>query len=390
MNKISYTRFKEASVRSAHVSRILLRTLAPAFLLSASLAPAQRAKPAFDPETKDGLLIEHILQERDPAERLHYLEQFAAQYPSHNAIPWIYDQLQPAYFEAKEYDQAMRIGGLRLAIEPDNMEAANIALRAADAKKDPEQIQKWADRLWTIAAANEPKNTAGARQSQDYAEFCLYTAALESTDLKQQLAMLGDLEQRNHSTRFVHSFPAEYFRIYQALGDPEKSIEMAEKGLKTDPGNMDMLLALMEFHSRKDTPKEHQVVIELSTRLIEAAEKTDRPQSINEEAWAKKKAETLGMAYYMGGVASSLNGNFRQADHMLRLALPHIKDNDEQLAALLYHLGMANYRLAESGTDRTRPVDALKYLRRCATIRSPFQEQALRNANGIRAEYNLP
>jgi tetratricopeptide (TPR) repeat protein len=367
------------------------RILAPVLLL-ASAAPAQRAKPAFDPETKEGLLIEHILQERDTGEKLRYMEEFAAQYPSHNAIAWVYDQLQPAYFEAKEYDQAIRIGSLRLAIEPDNLDAAAIALRAADAKKDAQQIIKWADRLWTIAAAAAQKPSADAseaKQSQDYAESCLYQA-MKSADSQTQLSILKGLEQRDPQSRFVHSFPAEYFRIYQALGNEDQAVEMAEKGLKIDPDNMDMLLAVTRFHSRKDTPRERELVVEYSQRLIGAVEKTSRPAAMGEQEWAQKKAETLGVASYLGGMASALNKNYRQADHMLREALPYLKDNDSELAALLYYLGMANYRLAESGSDRSRPVDAVRFLRRCAAIHSPYQEQASRNLEGIRAEYSLP
>ncbi len=375
-------------MRSAKHSRMVRRVLAPVIVL-ASICPGQRAKPSFDPETKDGLLIEHILQERDPAEKLRYLEQFAAQYPSHNAIAWVYDQLQPAYFEAKEYEQAMRIGGLRLAIEPDNLEAAKISLRAADAEKSPGEILKWADRLMNVANSVAQKTPAEAKESEEYAEFCMSTT-LHSADLKTQLALVQQLEQRNPSTRFIPSFPGEYFRIYRAMGDEDKAAEMAEKGLPADPGNMDMLLTLAEFHARRDTPKERQQVIEYSERLIAAVEKAQRPDSIGEQEWNKQKADTLGLAYYMGGVASSLNNNFRQADRMLRQALPHIPENDQKMAALLYHLGMANYRLAEAGTDRSRPVDAVRFLRRCAAIRSPYQENAEKNLEGIRAEYSLP
>jgi tetratricopeptide (TPR) repeat protein len=362
------------------------------------LAQAQRPKPAFDPETKDGLLIEHILQERDPADKLRYLEQFAVQYPSHHAIAWVYDQLQPAYYDVKEYDQAMRIGGLRLAIEPDNLDAAKIALRAAEAKKDTDEMLKWADRLWSVSAsiqkrgAVEPKQASEAKQSQDYAEFCLYTAAMNSPDLKVRISLLEGLEQRNPQTRYVKSFPTEYFRIYHEMGDEEKLIASAEKGLRSEPDNLDMLMTLTEFHFRKDNPKERQLVIEYAQRAIEVAEKKPKPEGIAEEEWQKKKNDSLAMAYYMGGMASSLNLNFRQADLMLRQALVHMKekDNEAQLAGLLYHLGMANYRMAENSRDRSRPADALKFMRRCAAIKSPFQLQAQKNVDGIRAEYNLP
>lgn len=361
-------------------------------LIAPAVAPAQRAKPVIDPETKDGLLIEHILQERDPAEKLHYMEQFAAQYPSHNAIAWVYDQLQPAYFEVKEYDQAMRIGTLRLAIEPDNIDAAKIALRAAEAKKDPEQMVKWGDRLWLMSAdvaaksPTDPKQPSEARQNQDYAEFCMYTAASTTRDPALQFEFFERLEQRNPSTRFVRSFPAEYFRIFRALGNHEKAVEMAERGLKIEPDNIDMLLVLAEYHSRKDGPKDRQAALSFATQMIQASEKQERPASVSEEEWVRKRTQ----AFYIAGMAQSLNGNYRQADQMLRQALPNMKESEAQLAALLYHLAMANYRLAEAGGDRSRPVDALRFMRRCAALPGPYQQQAIKNVAGIRSEYNLP
>jgi hypothetical protein len=174
------------------------------------------------------------------------------------------------------------------------------------------------------------------------------------------------------------------------MGNPDKAAEMAERGLKAEPANIDMLLALAEFHFHKDGPKERQVALSFATQLIAVADKADRPAAASEEEWTRKKAQALGMAYYISGMSASLNGAFRQADQMLRLALPYVNNNESQLAALLYHLGMANYRLAEAGSDRSRPVDALRFMRRCGAIHSPYQEQALKNVEGIRSEYNLP
>jgi tetratricopeptide (TPR) repeat protein len=379
-------------VRSLFGTLVLVASSA----LWAQLLLAQRAKPVIDPETKDGLLIEHIIQERDPAEKLHYLEQFAAQYPSHAAIAWVYDQLQPAYFEVKEYDQAMRIGALRLAIEPDNIDAAKIALRSAEGKKDPAEMTKWGDRLWLMSADGAAKSPADtkqpseARQNQDYAEFCMYTAATLATDPQVKLASFQKLETRNPATRFEANFPLEYFRIYREMGEQERTIQMAEQGLRIEPDNIDMLLVLAEYHSHRDGPKERQVALNYATQLIQSAEKKDRPANVSEEEWVRKKAQALGTGNYVGGMAFSLNASYKQADQMLRQALNYVKDNEAQLAALLYHLGMANYRLAEAGGDRSRPVDALRFMRRCAALPGPYQQQAVKNVEGIRAEYNLP
>ena len=366
--------------------RLLLILLASGALL------AQRAKPVYDPETKDGLLIQHIQQETDPVEKLRYLEQFATQYPSHSAIAWVYDQLQPVYYQYKEWNEAMRIGALRLALEPENLEAAKIALRSAEAKHDSGDVVKWSDRVWQVAsqvAARSGAPASDAKQTQDYAEFCLYSTAMAAKDPNVKLELLQHLEKQMPSSKFVRGLTTEYFKIYRETGNEEKSVEFAEKGLAADPKNVDMLMFLAELQFRKNDPKARQVVLSYTRRTIDALEKAERPASITDEEWAKKKQGLLGMANYMGGLSNSLNNNFKAADTMLRAALPYIKDNESQQAALFYHLGMANYRLAEAGSDRSRPVDALKFMRRCAAIKSPFQDQAAKNVDAIKSEYSL-
>src|SRR5882724_7252416 len=83
---------REVTVKKLLTSLFILVALA-------SLMTAQRSKPKYDPETKEGLLIQHIQQESDPSEKLHYMEQFALQHPTSSAAAWVYDQLQPAYMK---------------------------------------------------------------------------------------------------------------------------------------------------------------------------------------------------------------------------------------------------------------------------------------------------
>jgi len=360
-------------------------------LLAAALVQAQRARPAYDPETKDGLLIQHIQQEKDATEKLHYMEQFAAQYPSHPAIAWVYDQLQPAYVQSKEYDQAMRIGVLMLAIEPENLEVATTGLRSAVAKQDREQTVKWADRLWQVGRAVAGRGGADAgraKEAQTYAESCSYAAAMQTLDPKARLAILQGMEQRNPITPYAKTIASDYFRVYVQMGDETKAVEMAEKGLKTDPENVDMLMAVSNHYFHKDSVRDRDLVVSYTTRAVAVIDKA-RPAAMSDDEWIRKKFKTLGMAYYLGGMSSSLNSNFAKADTLLRAALPYLKDSAAEEAATLYHLGMANYRLAETGADRNRPVDALKFMRRCAALKSPYQQQAQKNVDGIRSEYNL-
>ncbi len=358
-------------------------------LTAASLA-AQHPKPVVDPETREGLLIQHIQQETDSTEKLHFMEQFAAQYPLHSAAPWVFDQLQPAYLANKAWDQAMHIGELRLALEPENIEAGKIALRAAEGKGDPQFIAKWADRLWRIGAAVAAKGGstgADARGTQDYAEFCLFSAAQRDPDLNGRLDLLKILEDHGSSSQYFSKLPTEYFNLYRQLGPPEKALESAEKLMQSAPDNVDAIMFIADAHFKKDGPKEREKVIALTAKVIDILEKKPRPDSESEADWNVKKAQVLGTAYYMGGVSSNLNGLFARADVMLRVALPSIKEPVTE-AAVLYHLGMANYKLADKGGPK-RSMDALAFMRRCAAIRSPFQEQAMRNVESIKSEYNL-
>ena len=98
--------------------------------------------------------------------------------------------------------------------------------------------------------------------------------------------------------------------------------------------------------------------------------------------------QVLAAANYMGGVASSQRKQFERADAMLRAALPQLKENEEIEATALYHLGFANYKLAERGAEN-RAQDALKYMRLCGELKSAYQVQAIKNVDAIRAEYNL-
>lgn len=368
--------------------RILILLLFTALILS-----AQRPTPAFDPDTKEGLLIEHIQQERDAHEKLRYMEQFAAQFPSHPAAAWVYDQLQPALFEANEYAAAMRIGTLRLAIEPDNLEAAKIALRSAQALGQPPEMSDWADKVWQLASAAIAKGgdgAAGANEMETYADFCAYTAAQHTADLKTRLAMLQQIERRNPSSEYLRNVSVEYFDIYHQLGDQENAAAMAQRALAKDPENVDMMLALADYQFSKGNPRLRPDVLHHALKAVEILQTKPRPDGWSEQDWEKKKTRMLRLAYYLGGMSASQLNNFARADQMLRAALPLLRENQLQQAAALYYLGMANYRLAEAGNDRTRPVDAIKFLRLCAAIKGPLQEQAAKYVESIRSEYSLP
>jgi tetratricopeptide (TPR) repeat protein len=355
----------------------------------ASLMMAQRRKPVYDPETKEGLLIEHVQQESDPSEKLHYMEQLILQYPTSSALPWIFDQLQPAYMKEKEWDEAMRIGEKRVDLEPDNLDAAKLSLKAAESKGNNDDILKWADVSWKIAshiAAKGGRAAADAEQTRLYAEYSLFSIAQQTTDPTTRLGLLKSLQERNPKSPYAENIPAECFLIYKRLGQMDKGLALAEQTLAADPDNIDMLMAVAEYHFGRDEAREK--IITHVTHVVEVLGRKPRPASLSEEDWEKKRSHILGTANYMGGVSSNLTGQYGRADQMLRAALPLITGDGLQEATVFYHLGVANYHLADSSPARAK--DALAYWRRCASIKSNFQGQAMKNAEALRVEFNLP
>src|SRR6266568_4993742 len=139
-----------------------LRILIFALVFAAGAALAQRHKlGTVNAETPEGLLLQQIGQAPDEAKKLALMEQFAAQSPKHEGIGWVYEQMQTAYIKAGQLDKALEIGDKLIAMDPDDIEAAQQNLKAAEAKKDPDLIRKWSDQTSQIArklaASPQPK-----------------------------------------------------------------------------------------------------------------------------------------------------------------------------------------------------------------------------------------
>jgi tetratricopeptide (TPR) repeat protein len=365
----------------------VLALLAASVAMSA-LMLAQRPKPAYDPETKEGLLIQHIQQETDPSEKLHFMEQFVVQYPTNSMLAWVLDNLQPAYMKEKAWDEAMRIGEKRVALEPGNLDAAKLSLKAAENKGNADDIGKWADCTWKVASPLAEKggpNAADAEKTKLYAESHLYSTAEQTADPATKVSLLLALQQRNPKSPYAENIPAECVALYKKLGQMDKALALANQTLATDPDNIDILMAVTEYYfSREDHPK----VVANSVHILEVLEKKQRPESLSEEEWQKKKTQMMGNSRYMGGVSSSLSGQYSRGDQLLRAAMPFVAGDATQEAAVFYFLGLSNYKLADQSPGRAR--EAMNFWRRCATIKSNFQGQAVKNAEATRIEFNLP
>ena len=155
----------------------------------------------------------------------------------------------PAYVKANQFDKAMDAGEKLLALDPQDLETAHQALKAAEGKKDPAAVIKWAGRTSEAArkVAQTPKpkeedeaeawktTVEHARQLDVYTEYSLYAAALQTADPKTRIQLIDALDQRNPQSQYMPQLANPRFVAYLQAGDTAKAIAVAEKVLETLP-----------------------------------------------------------------------------------------------------------------------------------------------------------
>ena len=183
----------------------------------------------------------------------------------------------------------MRIGEKRVALEPDNLDAAKLSLKAAETKGNVDDIAKWADCTWKIAslvASKGGRTAADAEQTKLYAESNLYSTAERTEDPATRLQLLLALQERNPKSPFAENIPIECIGLYKKLNQMDKALALAEQTLTDDPENVDVLMIVAESHfAHEDHPK----VVADAIRLIDILDKRSRPASLSEEEWQKKR-----------------------------------------------------------------------------------------------------
>lgn len=369
-----------------------------AFLLAFTLAAGaqQRHKLVINSDTDEGKLLQQIGQQTDGARKQPLLEEFIAKYPKHDAVAWVYSQLQPIYIKQNQFDKALAGGDQALAIDPDNLDAAYNNLKAAEGKKDPDLIKKWAVQTTEIARKTassakagdeEEKNRADyARQVETYSEYSLYATALQSTDPGKTVDLVETLEQLNPKSLYLPKVYGNYLSALRQSGQVDKAGSTAEKLADNNLANEDVLLIAADFNLQKKNQPDK--VLLYSTKLIDALQSKTKPEGVGEADWEKKRQSISALAYWMSGITYSGQGKYEQADKSLRAALPNLKD--EQVRGIaLFHLGFADYQLFKASKNIDQVQDALKYLEQSASIVTPLQPQAQKNLRAIRGELGM-
>ena len=221
-------------------------------------------------EKPEGKLLQQIMQENDPAKKTALLDQFSSEFPKHDASPWVLEQLQGIYVKANDNDKIIAAGEKLLALDPDDPEAALQCLKASEAKKDPAGIRRFSGMTFTaahkMATAAQPKEADDiaawkasvnyAQQVQQYSEYALYRAALESRDPKLTIDLGEALLSHNPPGEYAAKVAEPVFVAYRQSKEDAKALALADKVVTAGGGSEDMLLVLAnQYLEQKKEPE---------------------------------------------------------------------------------------------------------------------------------------
>ena len=359
---------------------------------AAGTASAQRFKlEEVNAETPEGQALQQIGQESDEAKKLALMEQFVAKYPKDKAVGWVYEHMQEAYVKANQPDKIIENTEKLLALMPDYAEAAHQALKAAEAKKDPALIKKWAaitfQAAGKMASAPQPKaaeevedwkkRVDWATQVKTYADYALF-AALPGAPPQTQVELIEALQAQNPQSQYIAQTVPVLFAAYIQMKANDKALALAEKVLATDQSNEDMLL--MAANSYFDAKREPAKVHAYAAKVVEIMNSKPKPEGLSDADWQNRKNRFLGAAHYINGKLYYTQNNFAAADRELRAALPLIAGDPQAKPEVLFYLGVANFKME-------KVQEAANFNKECAAIKSQFSGLCTKNLAAIRTQY---
>ncbi len=160
---------------------------------------------------------------------------------------------------------------------------------------------------------------------------------------------------------------------------------IGERAFQRGQFSEDMLLVMADSELQK---KNADKVVAYSDKIIEIMNRS-KPEGVSDADWEKKKTVTTGLAYWMSGTTLSGNNKFAEADKRLRSALPLVKDNEQLYGSALFHLGLANYKMAQASKNKAQIADAVKFSKQAAAVKGPLAAQAAKNLKVMQQEFGI-
>ncbi len=277
-----------------------------------------------------------------------------------------------------------------VAVAQDSLDESLQNLRDAVSKKDTAQIKSLAlttfDAAAKVIAAPAPVTEIDkealnqAHEAQTFAEYALYSTALES-EPAVKVDLFATLEQKNPASKYLTDGYVYYFQALTQTGDAAKIPAIAEKALKSLPASPVVLAEMLDLAAQKN---QSDKAVSYAQRLIAAVSKRNKSEVMSDAEWQKTKNGMLGTAHRICGVVYLAQTHYYRADQELRAALPLVKGDEQQTATVLFSLGVADYQLGSTGLDKAKVLEAMRFSQQCATIKSQYQDQATHNAQAMK------
>ena len=112
---------------------------------------AQRYSANANPDSPEGRFLDLINLQSDGARKLALIEQFPQRFPKHPAASWAYEQLQLAAMQASQWDKALAFGEKLAQLNPEDIEVAQLNIKAAESIGDRTTVKLWTDYMSRIA-----------------------------------------------------------------------------------------------------------------------------------------------------------------------------------------------------------------------------------------------
>ncbi|MEO7649053.1 MAG: tetratricopeptide repeat protein [Bryobacteraceae bacterium] len=377
--------------------RLVMRTAAPLMLAFSLVNPgqtlfAERYKAIVSPDSPEGQFLDLVSLQSDESKKLALIEQFAQRFSKSQAVAWAYEQIQLGALASGQWDKALTFGERLMEINPDDLDTVQLNIKAAESKHDTDAVKRWSSyaekistRIVDSAPPKDPEELEAWKKRVTYAsqitaqgDYALFKKALETADPREKVRLFDEVLKRNPDTPYLAQMNVLYLNSYRQMGDSRKAFVYAEKVLEKDPSNEDALMTLADGYSQRGGASDR--VMALAPKIIELMHTKAKPAEISQAVWDKKKAFYAGTSHWMMGNVFINQSRFGQADNSLRAASQLLRGYDQSMAAVLFYLGWANYKLDNVS-------EATRFFQQCLGYRSQYTEQAAKNLNVIKAEH---
>lgn len=344
-------------------------------------------------ETEAEFALHAIIVVAKMEARIPLLEDFAARFPKHPAYPWALEQAQIICQGVEAHDKVVALGERLLAHDPLDVDAFRRLWGSVKARKEPELLRKWAVEAWRLAPkvaamAVPPKAKAetvagwkqAAAQMAAEAEHALYTRVFETEEPAARLKAIDEFLAAVPDTQYRRQCLKLQLAACQQMNEPRKTLDAAERVLKVEPDNEEVLILAAQIYLDRRIDLERAVTY--ANRALATLRTRQKPEDIAAERWERQRSLHTGMAQLILGSAYLSQTKFVLADQHLRVALPLLRQNEQSYAAILFYLGWVNYNLEKF-------AESAQYFKQCLAIRSQYSAQAMKNLDIMRRDRRI-